>query len=61
MKKLIFDIPFVEVTMKEPMEVSQQLLTWEELLLMANLNRTATIETAPESDTDFIRCDIHSL
>ena len=31
-------IPFVEVTMKEPMEVSQQLLTWEELLLMANLN-----------------------
>ena len=42
-------IPFVEVTMKEPMEVSQQLLTWEELLLMANLNRTATIETAPES------------
>lgn len=35
--------------MKEPMEVSQQLLTWEELLLMANLNRTATIETAPES------------
>lgn len=42
-------IPFVEVTMKEPMEVSQQLLTWEELLLMASLNRTATIETAPES------------
>ena len=42
-------IPFVEVTMKEPMEVSQQLLTWEELLLMANLNRTATIETAPVS------------
>ena len=23
--------------------------SWEELLLMANLNRTATIETAPES------------
>ena len=34
-------IPFAEVTMKEPMEVSQQLLTWEELLLMADLNRTA--------------------
>ena len=42
-------IPFVEVTMKEPMEVSQQLLTWEELLLMADLNRTATIEAAPVS------------
>ena len=35
--------------MKEPMEVSQQLLTWEELLLMADLNRTATIEAAPVS------------
>ena len=42
-------IPFVEVTMKEPMEVSQQLLTWEELLLMADLNRTATVEAAPVS------------
>ena len=42
-------IPFVEVTMKEPMEVSQQLLTWEDLLLMADLNRTATIEAAPVS------------
>ena len=52
-------IPFAEVTMKEPMEVSQQLLTWEELLLMADLNRTATVEAAPvdvykrqESDHD---------
>ena len=42
-------IPFAEVTMKEPMEVSQQLLTWEELLLMADLNRTATVEAAPVS------------
>lgn len=40
-------IPFMEVTMKEPMEVSQHLLTWEELLLMADLNQTAVIETAP--------------
>ncbi|WP_302560589.1 M56 family metallopeptidase [Phocaeicola sartorii] len=42
-------IPFAEVTMKEPMEVSQQLLTWEELLLVADLNQTATVETAPVS------------
>lgn len=42
-------IPFAEVTMKEPMEVSQQLLTWEELLLLADLNQTATVETAPVS------------
>ncbi|WP_278700629.1 TonB family protein [Phocaeicola sartorii] len=42
-------IPLAEVTMKEPMEVSQQLLTWEELLLVADLNQTATVETAPVS------------
>ena len=42
-------IPFAEVTMKEPMEVSQHLLTWEELLLMADLNQTATVEAAPVS------------
>ena len=42
-------IPFAEVTMKEPMEVSQHLLTWEELLLMADFNQTATVETAPVS------------
>lgn len=29
-------IPFAEVTVKEPMEVSQQFLTLEELLLMAD-------------------------
>ncbi len=42
-------IPFAEVTMKEPMEVSQHLLTWEELLLMANLNQTVAVEAAPVS------------
>ena len=42
-------IPFVEVTMKEPMEVSQHLLTWEELLLMADLNQTVAVEAAPVS------------
>ena len=42
-------IPLAEVTMKEPMEVSQQLLTWEELLLVADLSQTATVETAPVS------------
>ena len=42
-------IPLAEVTMKEPMEVSQQLLTWEELLLVADLNQTAIVETAPVS------------
>ena len=42
-------IPLAEVTMKEPMEVSQQLLTWEELLLVADLNQIATVETAPVS------------
>ncbi|MCD7925133.1 MAG: TonB family protein [Bacteroides sp.] len=42
-------IPFAEVTVKEPMEVSQQFLTLEELLLMADLNRAATVEAAPVS------------
>ena len=42
-------IPFAEVTMKEPMEVSQHLLTWEELLLMADLNQTVAVEAAPVS------------
>ena len=42
-------IPLVEVTMKEPMEVSQQLLTWEELLLMADLNKAVTVKAAPVS------------
>ena len=42
--------------MKEPMEVSQQLLTWEELLLMADLNRTATIEAAPVSALHGVKC-----
>ncbi|WP_455665450.1 TonB family protein [Phocaeicola sp.] len=42
-------IPFAEVTVKEPIEVSQQFLTLEELLLMADLNRAATVEAAPVS------------
>ena len=42
-------IPFAEVTMKEPMEVSQHLLTWEELLLMAEFNQATTLEAAPVS------------
>lgn len=40
-------IPFIEVTVKEPMEVSQQFLSWEELLLMTELNSTATVADQP--------------
>ena len=40
-------IPCVEVTLEEPTEVGRQLLTWEELLLMADFNDSAVVEDAP--------------
>ncbi|WP_455674014.1 TonB family protein [Phocaeicola sp.] len=39
-------IPFVEVTVKEPMEVSQQFLSLEELLLMAEMNASSVADEA---------------
>ena len=39
-------IPFVEVTVKEPMEVSQQFLSLEELLLMAEMNASSVVGEA---------------
>ena len=44
---LSWGIPCVEVTLEEPTEVGRQLLTWEELLLMADFNDSAVVEDAP--------------